>query len=355
MSALGRLSGIYVAAASFYGIAAVFSSNPQMTAQAVSAIRDFIVRTASAANAVEVGVAGPAQTLASKGTAAFVTALEMERAFSKAWFQKRELSPVIVRLDLTPPSREMPRMAAHSHLREGSDKVASGSARSPILPPPGAADLARVKERLKQSLTRELYGNFELFLYVSKAARGPWAQRMYVFRKDKRSNDLALLYNWRVSTGRERVEYNSEGRRLPSYTPAGYYELDPYRSYRHHFSLQWHQPMPYALFFNWMKEGSPTGLAIHGATGSEVALLGTRASAGCVRLAPEAARTLFTLIRTHYRGLMPRFAVDRRSGTMNNNGNILRDAAGGPILTTGYKALVFIENYGGANEVAALY
>ena len=40
---------------------------------------------------------------------------------------------------------------------------------------------------------------------------------------------------------------------------------------------------------------------------------------------------------------------------MNNNGNILRDAAGRPILTEGYKALVFIENYGGANEVAALY
>ena len=31
----------------------------------------------------------------------------------------------------------------------------------------------RVKERLKDSLTRELYGNFELFLYVSKAVRGP--------------------------------------------------------------------------------------------------------------------------------------------------------------------------------------
>ena len=90
---------------------------------------------------------------------------------------------------------------------------------------------------------------------------------MYVFRKNAQSNDLALLYNWPVSTGRERIEHNSQGLRLPSHTPVGYYELDPGRSYEHHFSLEWQQPMPYAMFFNWVKDGQSTGLAIHGATG----------------------------------------------------------------------------------------
>ena len=58
-----------------------------------------------------------------------------------------------------------------------------------------------------------------------------------------------------------------------------------------------------------------TGLAIHGATGEDVALLGKRASAGCVRIAPENAALLFNLISTQYRGLAPRFAYDRRTAT----------------------------------------
>ena len=48
--------------------------------------------------------------------------------------------------------------------------------------------------------------------------------------------------------------------------------------------------MPYAMFFNWENHGYQTGLAIHGATGDDIGLLGTRASAGCVRLSPENAR-----------------------------------------------------------------
>ncbi|HWY13925.1 MAG TPA: L,D-transpeptidase [Rhizomicrobium sp.] len=365
MSALRQLSGIYVAAASFYGVVAILSLHPGITESADLATRDFTARTAVAANAVDVALAGSERTLAIRGAAAFEYALEMKRALAKTWSLGIGVSAVVVRLDLTAPSQEVSRSAARSRVREGSNKPAPGIAevvasgekgpQFPTSPAPRAADLVRVKERLKDSLTRELYGNFELFLYVSKAVRGPWAQRMYVFQKNARSDDLALLYNWPVSTGRERIEYNSEGRRLPSYTPAGYYELDPRRSYRHHFSLQWHQPMPYAMFFNWVKSGMATGLAIHGATGRDVALLGSRASAGCVRLAPQAARTLFTLIRAQYRGLAPRFAIDRRSGTMSNDGTILHDANGRPNFAEGYKVLVFIENYGGANEVAALY
>jgi hypothetical protein len=113
--------------------------------------------------------------------------------------------------------------------------------------------------------------------------------------------------------------------------------------------------MPFAMFFDWVERGRLTGLAIHAATGNDIAALGKRASAGCVRLAPEAAETLFNLIRARYRGWTPRFAMDRRTGTMSRNGIILHDAKGRAELTQGYKALVVIENYGGENFVAAMY
>jgi lipoprotein-anchoring transpeptidase ErfK/SrfK len=224
----------------------------------------------------------------------------------------------------------------------------------PNLPAPSPAELVRVEQRLKDSLTSEMLGNFDLFLYVSKADSGPWSQRMFVFQKQA-NGDLVLFNNWPVSTGREKIEFNAAGAKLPSFTPGGYYELDPKRFYPHYHSMQWNEPMPYAMFFNWVKDGNQTGLAIHAASGGDIAMLGNRASAGCVRLPPEAARQLFTLIRTQYHGLAPRFAMDRRTGTMSNEGILLHDPSGKLQLAQGYKVLVFIENYGGENVVAALF
>jgi len=225
------------------------------------------------------------------------------------------------------------------------------SAARPTLAP---GELVRVTMRLKENLTHEMLDNFGLFLYVSKAETGPWSQRLYVFRKDAGGN-LAMLYNWPASTGRERNEIAPNGTRQPSVTPQGYYELDPNRMYRTHFSGQWHEPMPYAMFFNWENRGLQTGLAIHGATGLELKQLGTRASAGCIRIAPENAALLFKLIRDQYKGLAPRFAYDRRTATMSNNGMLMHDAAGNLQMAAGYKVLVFVENFGGENVVAALF
>jgi lipoprotein-anchoring transpeptidase ErfK/SrfK len=237
-----------------------------------------------------------------------------------------------------------------------------------LVPPPAAplppastalasvspAELVRVTMRLKENLTHEMLDNFSLFLYVSKADNGPWAQRMYVFRKDAGGN-LSILYNWPASTGREKIEIAADGTRQPSFTPQGYYQLDPGRMYKNHFSGQWHEPMPHAMFFNWENHGLQTGLAIHGAVGLEVAQLGSRASAGCIRIAPENARQLFELIRTQYKGLAPRFAYDRRTATMSNAGVMMHDATGNLQLADGYKVLVFVENFGGDNVVAALF
>ena len=233
-------------------------------------------------------------------------------------------------------------------------KAAAPSAPHPDLSAPSAAEITRVMLRLKDNLTGEMLQNFELFLYVSKAENGPWAQRMYVFKKQG-SGDLNMLYNWPVSTGREMVEFAPNGQRAPSFTPQGYYELDPGRMYKHHTSGQWGSPMPYAMFFNWENHGLQTGLAIHGASGEDISLLGKRASAGCVRLAPENAALLFNLIRTNYKGLAPRFAYDRRTASMSNDGLLMHDAQGNVKYADGYKVLVFIENYGGNNVVAAVF
>lgn len=212
---------------------------------------------------------------------------------------------------------------------------------------------AQAGQRLRQALTEDLLRHFKLFLYVSKAEHGALAQHMFVF--DRQAHDvLHLLYAWPVSTGRERVERTPAGLQVSTYTPAGYYQLDRRRLYEQYRSRQWGEAMPYAMFFNWMNKGRKTGLAIHAAEGDGIAQLGSRASAGCVRLAPQNARTLFQLIRNRYRGQVPKFAFDNRTDTMLNNGALMRDAHGTLKLTKGYKVLVLIENTGGGGAVAAM-
>ena len=139
-------------------------------------------------------------------------------------------------------------------------------------------------------------------------------------------------------------------------TPAGYYQFDPDRMYQSYHSSGWDQDMPNAMFFNWERAGLQTGLAIHAATGGDIGRLGSRASAGCIHLAPENARILFNLIRKEYRGPVPRFAYDHDSQTMSNQGKFMHDGAGKLKMADGYRVLIRIENYGGGGDmVAALF
>jgi lipoprotein-anchoring transpeptidase ErfK/SrfK len=224
----------------------------------------------------------------------------------------------------------------------------------PDIAPPSQVELTRVAQHVKDSLTSDMLANFDLFLFVSKAATAPVGQRMYVFQKQS-GDDLALLYNWPVSTGREKFEIAPNGTNAPSFTPAGYYELDPKRMYTHHFSGQWHQPMPHAMFFNWMDHGYQTGLAIHGAAPEDIKFLGSRSSAGCIHLSPQNASLLYNLIRTQFKGDVPKFAFDKHTATMANDGVLMHDAHGNLQMAQGYKVLVYVENYGGENVVAALF
>ena len=225
---------------------------------------------------------------------------------------------------------------------------------APDANPPSPQELSRVMAHLKVSLTKELYQNFSLFLYVSKADRGPWSQRMFVFQKQD-GGDLKLAYSFPVSTGAEIPKLGPSGTMLATNTPPGYYQLDPDRMYRRYHSMEWDQAMPYAMFFSWEHDGLQTGLAIHAATGADIGDLGKRASAGCVRLDPQNARLLFNLIKKNYKGLAPRFAYDRRTATMANDGLLMHDKAGNLEYADGYKVLVLIENDGGDNIVAALF
>ena len=88
--------------------------------------------------------------------------------------------------------------------------------------------------------------------------------------------DGVKQYDWLVSTGG--VGYD---------TPTGTYH--PFRMEKEHFSKEWdNAPMPNSMFF------TGQGHAIHGSY--HIARLGTRASHGCVRLAPDNAAKLYSLM-----------------------------------------------------------
>jgi len=203
-------------------------------------------------------------------------------------------------------------------------------------------------KHLRQMLTPELAKNFDLFLYVSKAAHGPYAQHMYVLRKNAKGK-FDLLHDWPVSTGREKSERNALGIERFTATLSGYYELDPDRMFTDYRSVSWDEPMPHAMFFDAWYKGARVGLAIHATDAKED--LGSRASAGCVRLSSSNARDLFQLIHTEYGGDVPRMAYDSNTESTRRDGALMRDASGKLAFRKGYRVLVVIENFGGA-EIA---
>ncbi|HEY1961784.1 MAG TPA: L,D-transpeptidase [Rhizomicrobium sp.] len=205
-----------------------------------------------------------------------------------------------------------------------------------------------VAARLKDYVPRELYGYFDMYLYVSKAAHGPWAQHMFIFHKND-DGDLAYEAALPVSTGRERHE------KYFTTTPTGIFQLDPSRFHRVHYSREWHHAaMPWAMFLKWQIHGRMTGIALHSGIG-HVAQLGHRASGGCIRLPPRAARLLFKRIQREEWGDVPVFAFDPDRDRTNTQGMVERDANGDPLLTRGYRVLLLVQNYpGGRLEVAEL-
>jgi lipoprotein-anchoring transpeptidase ErfK/SrfK len=117
---------------------------------------------------------------------------------------------------------------------------------------------------------------------LTPKAAEPSASRILILI-DKLTQTMRVLvdnlerYSWDVSTGLRAYD-----------TPVGTY---PARSmHKIWYSRQWDDaPMPHAIFF------TRKGHAIHGTEDTQ--RLGRPASHGCVRLAPENARTLFALVK----------------------------------------------------------
>jgi lipoprotein-anchoring transpeptidase ErfK/SrfK len=122
-----------------------------------------------------------------------------------------------------------------------------------------------------------------LAMIVMVAASGVASATKVVISISKPAQKMTVVvdgekkYTWLVSTG------------APGYsTPSGEYR--PFRMERDHFSEEWDDaPMPNSIFF------TPEGHAIHGSFHTK--RLGTRASHGCVRLAPANAATLYALVQ----------------------------------------------------------
>lgn len=233
--------------------------------------------------------------------------------------------------------------------------VAAADSLSSSLSSPEVAGTEVAAKRLGDNLSREMLANFNLFIYINKAGSGPLAQRMYVFAKNDKG-ELSMLYDWPVSTGRDSIEPDANGHLQSTVTPRGFFELDAARFYEEHTSGQWNEPMPYAMFFNWKPNGHDTGLAIHGTTDENVSELGKPASAGCVRLSLENARTLFDLIRTEFRSPdTPQLAYLDGNSNVSSEGLLLHDQQGQLQLADGYSVVVAIDDYGGQSTVASAF
>jgi len=90
--------------------------------------------------------------------------------------------------------------------------------------------------------------------------------------------DHAPAHSWPVSTAR-----------AGKFTPTGLYSVQSMVP-MHYSTLYDNAPMPWSIFFS-------GNFAIHGTTQTD--RLGTPASAGCVRLHPDDARTLYDLVQSY--------------------------------------------------------
>jgi hypothetical protein len=361
MSTLRILALSYLASASVFVVAATLVTHPDMMRQARSVARMFDDRAPPdyVSPVVRLTLAPQADALVPhhlvKPTDAGITDDRLtDPDFSAS-------AGVTILPDLAPeaaPVPAEPKMIKPRGVEMPKFDIARAEPAFKIPEPPPLAPVAHSRAeaaalRLKSTLTPEMLQNFELFLYVSKADHGPLAQRMYVFQKTP-SGELKLTYDWAVSTGREQSEVSPRGKSTFTATPTGFYELDPERMYRRYHSYSWDQDMPHAMFFNWERQGLQTGLAIHSATGDDIARLGQRASAGCVHLSPENAAMLYDLIRADYRGDVPRFAYNYDTDTMSNRGDFMHRRDGSLKMKDGYKVLVEIEDNGGEKLLAQL-
>ncbi len=209
------------------------------------------------------------------------------------------------------------------------------------LPTDGATLPVSPEARVLEMVPAHLHDHFDMYLYVSKAVEGVWAQQMFVFEKPDGAagRDLALTARLQVSTGREQEERYWTG------TPTGLFRLDKDRFFEEAWSYQWDGvAIPWSMFFDYSYRTRKSGYAIHAAIPEFENALGRRASAGCIRLSMEHAEWLFKRVRTEFAGPMPVFPFDHEVGLTKTDGTVSRDGEGNVVMTPGYKVLVVIDD-----------
>jgi L,D-transpeptidase-like protein len=209
--------------------------------------------------------------------------------------------------------------------------------------PPDDAEAGRIAARVSAKVPAGLTPYFDTFIYVSKAASGPWAQHLYLFKKAA-DGSLSLDQDFAISTGRERSEQYFTA------TPTGLFELDVHRFVPNARSAKWNDAsMPWAMFLNYSYRTQMSGVALHAAIGRhELADIGHRASGGCVRLPYAKASLFFHRFLAEERGQVPVFTFDEARGTTNTEGAFAHDPAGNVVLADGVRVLVIIDNFGGS-------
>lgn len=252
---------------------------------------------------------------------------------------------VLIAEPRTRPARPRTIARAVSQPRLPQDAVAA----TPLPPQIAAPDPAmlaeeagRVATRVSGKVPSSLVPYFDTFIYVSKASSGPWAQRLFLFHKNAEGT-LAFEEAFSVSTGREKSEQYFTA------TPTGLFELDVHRFFPMARSAKWNDArMPWAMFLNYAYRNQMAGVALHAAIGGhELAMMGRRASGGCVRLPIAKANLLYHRFLREERGQVPVFTFDDARGTTNTAGITAHDEKGDIVLADGVRVLVIIDNFAG--------
>ncbi|MGZ3770620.1 MAG: L,D-transpeptidase [Bdellovibrio sp.] len=193
--------------------------------------------------------------------------------------------------------------------------------------------------------TKPWMREFQYVIVVNKAKRGPYAQTERLYENGYLINQAV------VSTGREGFELRRKnqvcaGRPPKSYwsqTPTGYYT--PKYLEEDHTSSSWDSEMPWAIFFD-----VDNGLALHQVHPHYKAMLGSRASGGCVRQDPYTAQFVYEKVLATEGAVVPEVNVDG-TPVLDENGNIKHINKQVVVSKTGlirsfktYSALIIIED-----------
>ena len=95
--------------------------------------------------------------------------------------------------------------------------------------------------------------------------------------------------------------------------------------------------------------GRDTYFRIHGTIDNNS--IGHATSAGCIRLSPKNAAELFYKVRNTLKGHVPVLAMNDK-GSTDRWGRVRHDDHGSMLMQDGYRAVLFVENYDGREEIS---